>query len=66
MSRVSDKGSRGEAVVPSQQSCPQFDACGAGNAHLGSPPSRFSSVIPDRSGYHSTGNKFERFRGFWN
>ena len=36
-----------------REAVPQFDACGAGNAHSGFPPSRFSSVIPDRSGYGS-------------
>ena len=30
---------------------PQFDACGAGRAQSGFPPNRFSSVIPDHSGY---------------
>ena len=46
---MSDKSSLGESGVPSQQSCPQFDACGAGCAQSGFPPNRFSSVI--RSGY---------------
>ena len=35
MSRMSDKSFLGESGVPSQQSCPQRDACGAGRAQSG-------------------------------
>ena len=49
---MSDKSFLGVSGVPSQQSffLPQFDACGAGRAQSGFPPTRFSSVTPDRSG----------------